>query len=327
MTTAALDRLLAVLVVTMAATGLLSLRAGSPGSGWLFVVHGVVAGMLVAAAAWKVRLSLPRAVGARRWGRAALGSTVALVAAAALSGGYLWVASGRIVSVGSFTVMTLHAWAGLVLVPLVVAHLAPRRWRLLRPAGGPALPRLGRRNLLVAAAFGAAGLGGWTAAAALERLRGGTRRFTGSRWLPAGGIPPSTTFLGEGAPPIDSETWRLRAGDRSFSLDELEALGGTDLTAVLDCTSGWAIETGWHGVPLAAVLQAIGRSAPGRSVVVRSVTGWSANLPIDEARRCLLAWEVAGEPLPVANGAPLRLVAPDRRGLDWVKWVSEIEVA
>jgi DMSO/TMAO reductase YedYZ molybdopterin-dependent catalytic subunit len=30
--------------------------------------------------------------------------------------------------------------------------------------------------------------------------------------------------------------------------------------------------------------------------------------------------------LPAGNGAPLRLVAPDRRGLDWVKWVDRIEV-
>ena len=31
--------------------------------------------------------------------------------------------------------------------------------------------------------------------------------------------------------------------------------------------------------------------------------------------------------LPHANGAPCRLVAPDRRGLEWVKWVTEVEVA
>jgi DMSO/TMAO reductase YedYZ molybdopterin-dependent catalytic subunit len=30
--------------------------------------------------------------------------------------------------------------------------------------------------------------------------------------------------------------------------------------------------------------------------------------------------------LPAANGAPCRLVVPGRRGLDWVKWVSEIQV-
>jgi DMSO/TMAO reductase YedYZ molybdopterin-dependent catalytic subunit len=45
-----------------------------------------------------------------------------------------------------------------------------------------------------------------------------------------------------------------------------------------------------------------------------------------EARPALLATAVAGEPLGIGNGAPVRLVVPDRRGLDWVKWVTEVEV-
>jgi DMSO/TMAO reductase YedYZ molybdopterin-dependent catalytic subunit len=50
-------------------------------------------------------------------------------------------------------------------------------------------------------------------------------------------------------------------------------------------------------------------------------------LPLEEASRALLATGVAGQPLPLANGAPCRLVAPDRRGLEWVKWVTRVEVA
>jgi DMSO/TMAO reductase YedYZ molybdopterin-dependent catalytic subunit len=99
------------------------------------------------------------------------------------------------------------------------------------------------------------------------------------------------------------------------------------VTAVLDCTSGWFIETGWRGVPVGSLLAAAGPRAAARRVIVRSTTGWSAELPIDEARACLLATSVAGGQLPAGNGAPLRLVAPDRRGLDWVKWVDRIEVA
>jgi hypothetical protein len=40
-----------------------------------------------------------------------------------------------------------------------------------------------------------------------------------------------------------------------------------------------------------------------------------------------LATHVAGAPLALGNGAPVRLVAPDHRGLDWVKWVAEIRVS
>jgi DMSO/TMAO reductase YedYZ molybdopterin-dependent catalytic subunit len=56
------------------------------------------------------------------------------------------------------------------------------------------------------------------------------------------------------------------------------------------------------------------------------VTGWYAELPVHEAREALLATSVADAPLPHGNGAPCRLVAPDRRGLEWVKWVGQVEV-
>ena len=333
MTNARLDRLLAVLVAAMAVTGLVSLRIGSAGGAWLFVAHGVIGGCLAAAVVLKLYRSLPGA--ARRgpsW-RLVGGLAVSLVSIAAIGGGFAWVALGRPLQLGTWTVMTLHAWAGLVLLPILALHLLPRRWRLLRPvrrsaSGGPTLSR---RSALTAGGLLAAGGGIALAADAFDRMGPGARRFTGSRELPAGGVPPTTTFFGEPTPLTDAATWRVTITGAvhqpgSWTLDELRGLGETDLTAILDCTSGWWIETGWRGIPLGAVLAAAGPNPGARQIEVRSVTGWSTTVGLDEAGRCLLATGVAGVELPAGNGAPLRLVVPDRRGLDWVKWVDRIEV-
>ena len=339
-----LDRLLAALVVALAATGLVSLRAGAPSTGWLFVLHGLLAGALGITTVLKLAQSVPAAAGRRRWARLAIAAPVSLLVVAALAGGWLWVASGRLLWVdagilGRWTVLTLHAWAGLVLLPFLAIHLLPGRWRLLRPrrAGlGTAGPRRLERRALVAGGLLAVGALGLTVVVAgADRLFGGIRRFTGSRWLPAGGVPPPTTFFGEAAPPIDPGAWRLRISEGSGTVAELDlemlrTLGEVERIAVLDCTSGWAIETAWRGVSLGSALVAAGLSVePGarRGVVVRSVTGWAATVPAAEIDAALLAWSVAGEDLPAANGAPLRLVLPDHRGLDWVKWVASIEVS
>ena len=335
MTSASLDRLLAALVVGLAATGLVSLRAGEPGTAPLFALHGLLGGALAAAVLVKLRRSLPRAAG-RPKARTALSLVVSLAAVAALAGGFLWVASGRILSVGGWTVLTLHAWVGLVLVPLVVVHLVPRRWRLLRPSPSGlarAAPRLlSRRALISGAAMTAVAVALTAATGTLDQLFGGERRFTGSRPLPPGGIPPVTTFFGEATPAIDPAAWRLSVRGRirrpaDYGLDDLRRLGEQDSSAVLDCTSGWSIETTWRGSPLAAVLDAAGLEPGAERVEIRAITGWSTSLTIAEARRAILATTVAGVPLPAGNGAPCRLVVSDRRGLDWVKWVTSVEVA
>jgi DMSO/TMAO reductase YedYZ molybdopterin-dependent catalytic subunit len=78
-------------------------------------------------------------------------------------------------------------------------------------------------------------------------------------------------------------------------------------------------------VRLDRLLAASGESG-GRSIEVSSVTGYSRRFPQRDASVLLLALRVGGEPLSPGHGFPARLVAPDRRGFWWVKWVSEIAV-
>jgi Oxidoreductase molybdopterin binding domain len=329
MSSAALDRLLAILLVAQLASGLLTLRSGVAATAPLFWFHGLVGGALLVAAILKLRRSVGPAVRKGRWGRLALGAILTLLVAAALAGGFTWVASGRILSIGPWTILTLHIWAALALIPIALVHLAPRRFRLLRPPART--PRMSRRTFLATGALVALGAIAWGTANVLDVVMGGTRRFTGSRWLPAGGIPPPTTFYGEGIPEIDVAAWRLHVGGRvarplTLDLAGLEALGTTERDATLDCTSGWVMTTRWSGTPLRSVLDVVGADASAPYVQLRSVTGWSVTLDRHELDGALLATHVAGEPLPAANGLPLRLVAPGRRGLDWIKWVESVEV-
>ena len=329
MSSAALDRLLAVLLVVQLASGLVSLRAGTEATAPLFWLHGLVGGAILVAAIEKLRRTIGPAWRRRRWGRLALGALLTWLVALALVGGFAWVAGGRILSIGPWTVLTLHVWAALAIVPVVVLHLAPRRWRLLRVPN--AAPRVSRRTFLGIGAVVALGAVAWASANVLDRVGGGMRRFTGSRWLPDGGVPPVTTFYGEGTPSLDAGRWRLRVSGRvanelELDLAALRALGEEARDETLDCTSGWAMRTAWSGTPLRSVLAAAGAPDPQR-VAIHSVTGWMVRLAADELDGALLATHVAGRPLPPGNGAPVRLVAPRRRGLDWIKWVERIEVA
>ena len=62
------------------------------------------------------------------------------------------------------------------------------------------------------------------------------------------------------------------------------------------------------------------------SVTVRSVTGYYRKFSMREANSYIIATHVGGETLSHGHGFPARLVAHDKRGFEWVKWITEIEV-
>jgi DMSO/TMAO reductase YedYZ molybdopterin-dependent catalytic subunit len=130
-------------------------------------------------------------------------------------------------------------------------------------------------------------------------------------------------------PDIDPAGYRLQVVAAGRSADvRLAGMDAADsVRAVLDCTGGWYAAQDWRGVWLDRLLESeVGSLSRGRSVDVISVTGYRRRLPLADAPHLLLATHVAGQPLSAGHGAPLRLVAPGRRGFWWVKWVVRIEV-
>jgi Oxidoreductase molybdopterin binding domain len=174
----------------------------------------------------------------------------------------------------------------------------------------------------------------WSAAeatAALAALPGADRRATGSheRGTDDPGRMPVTQWLTDSVPTVDPATFQLEvvAGDRVGAIAFRDLDGQDAVRAVLDCTGGWYAAQDWSGVRLDHLLeQAVGDLPPGRSVDVISVTGYRRRLPLADAARLLLATRVAGQVVSPGHGAPVRLVAPGRRGFWWVKWVARIEV-
>ena len=107
---------------------------------------------------------------------------------------------------------------------------------------------------------------------------------------------------------------------RTWTYDELASFDDR-IVATLDCTGGFYSTQEWSGARLDRLLEASGAS----SVRVVSHTGYDRRFPIEDVPRLLLATRFGGRPLDAGHGFPARVVAPDRRGFWWVKWVVAIE--
>jgi DMSO/TMAO reductase YedYZ molybdopterin-dependent catalytic subunit len=328
-------------------SGVVSLGAGHPGNWPLFVAHAVVGLALVALLFYKLRRVRRRVTDRRLWDRAtALSVLTAATAVAALGLGVYWALGGRL-RVWFWTALNLHIGAGLLLVPLVLVHLLSRAKPLTRADVE------GRRTAL---RVGGLLVGGAVAYRAQDVVAGAldtaaaARRFTGSRPVDpdgngeadVGAAFPVTSWVADDPDPVDRGAWSLRVDglvDAPLDLDYGDVAGspgssgGTvgrvpraERRALLDCTSGWYTVQDWRGVRLGDVLDRAGPTDEARWVTVHSVTGYRWSFPLAEARGMLLATHVGGDRLSHGHGAPLRLVAPDRRGFQWVKWVERVEV-
>jgi DMSO/TMAO reductase YedYZ molybdopterin-dependent catalytic subunit len=160
-------------------------------------------------------------------------------------------------------------------------------------------------------------------------------------------------------PPVDANAWRLRIGGmverpREFSLAELQQWSGRQETAAtLECSGNAAgpqimnglVSNGvWTGVPLAGLLQEAGVKPEAREVVFFGMDSETEkkfqagnaeyssphgrSIPVQDALapEPLLAFGLNGQPLPPAQGFPLRLILPGWYGMAQVKWLQRIEV-
>ena len=296
-------------------SGWWAFAAGTPAPARLATVtHGVLAVGLMLMIPWKsVVVRRARAIFWASWGL--LGLIVVCLAA-----GFVEVFAGYGL-VGGISPIQVHVGAALATVPLFVVHLVRHRRQ------GPRRVDLSRRHLMRTGALvaGSAGLYGLVEGVAhLASGPAADRLATGSHRLEAAAIP-STNWLFDPVPALDPTRHHVVVAGRAFSVPDL--LGRSQpVSARLDCTSGWYADATWSGVPLSALLEGteLGSAV---SLEVVSVTGYRRRFPVADAGSLWLATQLEGRPLRAGSGAPVRLVAPNRRGFWWVKWVAEVKLS
>ena len=322
------NTILLVLIASQILTGFFGLISGSADFSWVLWLHGVGGYAVGVILFWKSAVIID-ALKRRRFTIATAGFLVmAVLVLTILATGVFWTHFG-FTKVGGFTLLTVHGLLTIVLAALMIWHVFARRFIFRVPKA-----RNRRAFLrLTGTAFG--GLAAWGVVEQIRmraKLPGATRRFTGSYETGSlSGIFPQVSWLFDFPRPINRDTWQLTvtgsvAQPFTLAYDELVNLPQETLTETLDCTGGWYSTQVWDGIKLGNILEMAGLSDDAQSVTIEAVSGYKRRFPIAEAKDFLLAISVAGAPLTHGHGAPLRLVAPNRRGVEWVKWITHIRV-
>lgn len=136
---------------------------------------------------------------------------------------------------------------------------------------------------------------------------------------------------------VDPARWRLvidGAVERplSLSLTELKARPVLERTVLLICPGVFSFNARWKGLSLGALLRQAEPKGEANRVTIRSVgKQWPKveHFFLREvlANEVFLAYQVNGRDLPRKHGFPLRVVAGEHYGDDWVKYVARVTVS
>ena len=132
--------------------------------------------------------------------------------------------------------------------------------------------------------------------------------------------------------------WRLKVTGLvgrplSLSLAQLHSLPQREQITRHDCVEGWSAIGRWRGVPLNIILNAAQMSSRTRYIIFHCADFMGDGQPYYESidlvdafhPQTILAFALNGEPLRVANGAPLRLRVERQLGYKHAKYLMEIK--
>ncbi|MFX0019232.1 MAG: molybdopterin-dependent oxidoreductase [Promethearchaeota archaeon] len=134
-------------------------------------------------------------------------------------------------------------------------------------------------------------------------------------------------------PDINISNWTLTFdghinNNLLFNYSDFTSQPSKEVLATIQCVEGPSGTALWKGVSVKYLLDLAELKTGAVDVVFYAADAYSSSLTIEEASAddVLLAYEMNSELLPVEQGFPVRVVAPNHQGYKWVKWVVRVEV-
>lgn len=132
---------------------------------------------------------------------------------------------------------------------------------------------------------------------------------------------------------IDKENYKLKIiglknGDLSYTYNEIvKNYQSYQKLVKLDCVEGWSVKILWEGIKVKDLFDKTQIPESAKIIIFRAYDGYSTSFPINYIldNDILMAYKINGATLPPERGFPFQLVAEDKWGYKWIKWITEIE--
>jgi hypothetical protein len=115
----------------------------------------------------------------------------------------------------------------------------------------------------------------------------------------------------------------------SYKYTDILKLPTYQKVVTLNCVEGWSVKALWEGVLVKDLLKNVTIKPEAKTVIFYAVDGYSTSFPLDYIinNNIIMADKLNGVELPPERGFPFQLVAEQKWGYKWIKWINKIELS
>jgi DMSO/TMAO reductase YedYZ molybdopterin-dependent catalytic subunit len=155
--------------------------------------------------------------------------------------------------------------------------------------------------------------------------------YNGARLDPA--IGPRDNSI-KGVQRVNITNYRLEINGlvenpQLLKYEEVLALEPYERKITLFCVEGWDTTVLWEGVRIMELIDMAKTKTKANTLIFHGVDGYTTSLPLQTVkdRDLILAYKANGLDLPPELGYPFIVVAEDKLGYKWARWVNGIELS
>jgi DMSO/TMAO reductase YedYZ molybdopterin-dependent catalytic subunit len=133
---------------------------------------------------------------------------------------------------------------------------------------------------------------------------------------------------------IDRDAYRLTISGlvdstRAYRYDEIVKRPSQKRVVTLNCVEGWSVTILWEGVLVRDLIKEAGVDKKANTVIFHAHDGYSSSFPLRYIMEndIMMAHRMNGLTIPPQRGFPFELVAENKWGYKWVKWITKIELS
>ncbi|MCF7890925.1 molybdopterin-dependent oxidoreductase [Candidatus Bipolaricaulota bacterium] len=138
----------------------------------------------------------------------------------------------------------------------------------------------------------------------------------------------------KGVQEIDIDEYRLNITglineDRALTYEELQEMDHVKKVVTLNCVEGWSVKALWEGIPLKNLFSELDIDPEVNTVIFHAADGYTSSLSVEHImnNNIIIADQLNGLQLPPEQGFPFQLVAEQKWGYKWVRWITKIELS